>query len=88
MRTVRISSKDGTITMLHDDEVNFEGLGKGITRLTDVQFDNATQKWVIKPLHAMLVNFGLGEFSFDDRKSALAFEEQFINGLIQKGEIR
>ena len=87
MRTVRISKKDGTITMLHDDEVKFEGLEKGITRLTDVQFDNATQKWTIKPLHALLINYGLGEFSFDDRPAALAFEEQFINKLVQGGVI-
>ena len=42
MRTVRIAKEDGTITMLHDDEVKFEGLDKGITRLTDVQFDRFT----------------------------------------------
>jgi len=86
MRTLRISA-DGTITMLHSDGATFGGLLKSITRLTDVQFDNATQKWICKPLHALLINWGLGDHFFDDRKSALAFEENFLNELIQKGEI-
>jgi hypothetical protein len=87
MKTVRIA-KNGTVTMVHDDEVGFDEFDRRITRLTDVRFDDGEQKWKVIPLHDTLKEYGLGEFSFQDRKSALAFEADFINELIQKGEIR
>lgn len=87
MPTLRIAT-DGTITMLHNDKADFKGETKEIVRLTNILYTNEDQRWRVKPIVPVLLHYGLSEFPFHSRKSALTFEETFINELIQKGEIR
>lgn len=66
----------GGIAMLQDDEVNLSEFGRvEVTRASNVEFDNATQRWYVQSAKT-------GEMlraDFVTRAEALAWEKEFYS---------